>query len=341
MDGAADHQRFAERLQRVLRKGAGESGEVARLRRLTGGATKQTWAFEWHSRGAAQEMILQLTGTFTGASGRVPKLTAREDATVMKAARSAGAPAPVVRAILEDVDGMGPGYITEFIHGETLGRKIVRDEGFASARQMLAKQCGEVLATIHQVATEGLSFLKVMSPAEELSAYRELLDECGVRNPALAYALRWVEEHLPESCSSALVHADFRTGNLIVGPDGLRCVLDWEIARVGDPMQDLGVLCMRSWRFGGALDVGGFGQREDLYAGYESVSGVAVDPERVRFWEAFANLKWAIACARRGSAQTQGGGQASLELSAIGRRLEEPLWDFMTLTGPYEKGRYQ
>ncbi|WP_051320739.1 phosphotransferase family protein [Cupriavidus sp. amp6] len=340
MDSMADHRTLTEKLQCALRRSVGENGDVAQLRRLTGGATKQTWAFEWHSQDAAQEMILQLTGAFTGASGRAPKLTAREDATVMKAARSTGAPAPIVRAILEDADEMGPGYITEFIHGETLGRKVVRDEAFAGARRVLAKQCGEVLATIHQVATEPLSFLKVMSPAEELSVYRESLDECGVQNPALAYALRWVEEHLPESYSSALVHADFRTGNLIVGSEGLRCVLDWEIARVGDPMQDLGVLCMRSWRFGGALDVGGFGQREDLYAGYEAVSGVAVDHDRVRFWEAFANLKWAIACARRGSAQIRGGGQASLELSAVGRRLEEPLWDFMTLAASGAKGRH-
>ena len=75
-----------------------------------------------------------------------------------------------------------------------------------------------------------------------------------------------VRNHLPAHGDPAVVHADFRTGNLIVGPDGLRCVLDWEIARIGDPMQDLAVLCMRSWRFGGSEPVGGFGHREALYA---------------------------------------------------------------------------
>ncbi len=317
-----------------------ERGEVRKLRRVTGDARKQTWAFEWRCRDVVQEMILQLTGTFTGTPGRAPKLSAREDATVMKAARSAGAPAPEVRAILVEEDQMGEGYITAFIHGETLGRRIVRDEEFASARRMLAKQCGEVLATIHRVPTEELAFLRTMSPADELCVYRELLDQCGVRHSALAYALRWVEEHLPGADANQLVHADFRTGNLIVGPDGLRCVLDWEIARIGDPMQDLGVLCMRSWRFGGKLEVGGFGVRDDLYAGYEAVSGAPVDRERVRFWEAFANLKWAIACARRGSAKAEGGNQASLELSAIGRRLEEPLWDFLTLTTTQATGSH-
>ncbi|RJP66282.1 MAG: phosphotransferase family protein, partial [Comamonadaceae bacterium] len=143
----------------------------------------------------------------------------------------------------------------------------------------------------------------------------------------------WVEENLPQRWTPAVVHADFRTGNLIVGPDGVRCVLDWEIARIGDAMQDLGVLCMRSWRFGGSGEVGGFGEREDLYVAYEAASGQAVDPQRVRFWEAFSNLKWAIACARRGASQRPDGRQISVELSAVGRRMEEPLWDFLSLTG--------
>jgi aminoglycoside phosphotransferase (APT) family kinase protein len=128
------------------------------------------------------------------------------------------------------------------------------------------------------------------------------------------------------------VHADFRTGNLIVGPEGLRCVLDWEIARIGDPMQDLAVLCLRSWRFGGSEPVGGFGRREDLYAAYEAAGGERVDPERVRFWEVLNNLKWAISCVRRGSARRTDGRPARVELAAIGRRLEEPLWDLMNLT---------
>ena len=73
------------------------------------------------------------------------------------------------------------------------------------------------------------------------------------------------------------MHGDFRHGNLIIGPDGVRAVLDWELAHTGDPMEDLGWICVNSWRFG-EIDkpVGGFGTREELFAGYEA-AGRRVD----------------------------------------------------------------
>lgn len=326
---ARDPETVASALQAVL---AGRGNGVVRdLRRLTGGATKTTWAFDWVEGDVSQALILQQTPALGGPRGRIPKLTAAEDAAVMRVARLGDVPAPVVRLVLTEADGLGEGYVTEAVPGETLGRKLVRDEAFAAARGVMATQCGQILAAIHRLPLHGLPFLQILSPADELAVYSDLLAVCGVRHPALSFAQRWVREHLPTDWTPALVHADFRTGNLIVGPEGVRCVLDWEIARIGDPMQDLGVLCMRSWRFGGPGEVGGFGDREDLYAAYEVASGQPVCRERVRFWEAFSNLKWAIACARRGSAARPDGRPASVELSAVGRRLEEPLWDFIQL----------
>lgn len=327
----------AAALGRVLARRSGSTGEVRGLQRLTAGGTKATWSFDWVVPGQEpQPLILQQTPARGAAAGSVPKLSGAQEAALMQTARAAGTPAPVVEAVLTPEDGLGEGYVTGRVAGETLGRRILRDETFAEARARMAGQCGEILATIHRTPTAELSFLQTFTPAEELAAYRALLDGCGVRHAALDHAVAWIGRHLPPPVAPALVHADFRTGNLVVGPDGVRCVLDWEIARIGDPMQDLGVLCMRTWRFGGLGEVGGFGAREALYAAYESASGQPVDPQRVRFWEAFANLKWAIACARRGSQKRPDGRPASLELAAIGRRMEEPLWDFLNLVAPLE-----
>ena len=119
----------------------------------------------------------------------------------------------------------------------------------------------------------------------------------GWPRPVFELALRWLRDHDPgPSNEVTLVHGDFRHGNLIIGSDGVRAVLDWELAHLGDPMEDLGWICVNSWRFG-EIDrpVGGFGSREELFAGYEE-SGRKVDPARVKFWEVMGTLRWGVMC---------------------------------------------
>ena len=329
---ATDAADTAAALRAALLRHGGTDGEVQALQRLTGGATKQTWAFDWVSRDRVDRLILQQMTEVPAAPGGPPKLSAEQDAALMVVAREHGVPASVLRLVLDSAGPLGRGYVTERVDGETLGRKLVADAALAPARAVLARQCGAALAAIHRLPAQRLPFLQVLSPADELRLYVALLGGLERRHAALAYAVRWVADRLPARWAQAVVHTDFRTGNLIVGPEGLRCVLDWEIARIGDPMQDLAVLCLRTWRFGGTPPVGGFGTREDLYAAYEAAGGMRVDPERVRFWEVFNNLKWAISCVRRGSARRADGRPAGIELGAIGRRLEEPLWDLLGLT---------
>ena len=170
---------------------------------------------------------------------------------------------------------------------------------------------------------------------DQLALYRDILASFEHPYPAVELGLNWVGEHLPAESPVAVVHGDFRNGNLVVGPEGIRAVLDWEIAHLGDPMEDLGWLCVRTWRFGGRDPVGGFGRREDLFEAYERATGTAVDPERVRFWEAFGCVKWSIMCMMKGHAYRRGG-ERTVEALAIGRRSEEPIWDFLALV--YRRG---
>jgi len=128
-----------------------------------------------------------------------------------------------------------------------------------------------------------------------------------------------------------VVHGDFRIGNVIFGTEGLRAVLDWELTRIGDPMEDLGWLCVRAWRFGAPAPVGGLCERERLFAAYERAGGVRVDAAAVRWWEVLGNFKWATICIMQARSVLDGAVK-SLELASLGRRVAEMEIELMALT---------
>ena len=324
---------FASRLQAAIARHVGGPGTIYDLQRLTGGANKTTWSFDADVGGTRGQFVLQLASPRANdeanpLAGVSPHLTADEDARLMIAAVKAGVPAPRVRAILKPDDGLGPGYVTERVAGETLATRILRDGRFAQARAAMAKQCGAILAAIHRIPVVEAPFLMKLTPAQHVAAQRRIVEYLGFHSPALELGLKWAEDHAPRNACHTVVHGDFRAGNFIVGEDGIRCVLDWEIGQSGDPMQDLGWVCVKTWRFGGKQPVGGFGTREDLFAAYEDESGHSVDPAHVRFWEAYGSVRWAIGCLSMG---TRGTEEVGIERCAIGRRVEEPLWDFLNL----------
>jgi aminoglycoside phosphotransferase (APT) family kinase protein len=313
----------------VRRRLPGATG-IAELRRLSGGASQETWSFDATTAGAPLASILRRRPSGAPDAALGMALPLETEAELLRVAAAAAVPVPAVRLLLEPGDGLGSGYVMERLAGETIARRILRDEAFASVRPRLARHCGEILARIHAIPRARLPQLPVADAAGQLARYRAAFDAFDQPHPVFELAFRWVAEHLPAPGPPALVHGDFRNGNLLVGPDGVRAVLDWEIAHVGDPMEDLGWICVNSWRFGSELPVGGFGAREDLFAGYEAAGGRAVDPARVRFWEVLGTLKWGIMCMMMYGAFASGR-DPSVERAAIGRRASETEIDLLEL----------
>jgi aminoglycoside phosphotransferase (APT) family kinase protein len=325
---------FVARLEAAVAHHIGAPGKIHNFQRLTGGANKTTYSFDADIGAKREPFILQVPAPAPPPDPNDPlaeysvRITGDQDARLMIAAVKAGVPAPRVRAIFSEADGVDVGWVTERIEGETLMPRILREERYAGARKIMAAQCGEILAAIHKIDLAEVPFLKYLSAARQIESYQLTADMLGLRLPALELTLRWAKENLPVNPRHTVVHGDYRAGNFIVGDEGVRCILDWEGAQSGDPMQDMGWLCVKTWRFGGRNPVGGFGRREDLFATYEKASGHRVDPLHVRFWEAFGSTRWAIASLRLG---TRGIEEIDIERSTIGRRIEEPLWDFLTL----------
>jgi aminoglycoside phosphotransferase (APT) family kinase protein len=317
----------------LARRRLGATGPASGLQTLTAGANKGTWSFTAPVAGSAVQFILQRQAPSGAidpdavADDWVPHLSGTEEFRVMQAARAADVPVPEVRHILLPDDGLGEGAVTLRVEGETLAARILREDRFAAARGCMAAQCGRILAGIHRVPTHDLPFLRRFDAEATLALFRRTLDGIDYPVPVLELALRWARERQPRHTLRTLVHGDFRTGNFIVLPDGICTVLDWEIAHVGQPMEDLGYLCMRTWRFGGPEPVGGFGARNDLYVAYEKAGG-RVDPGEAHFWEVVGSMRWAFGCLRRAFSfrhQTD----RKLEFAAVGRRLEEPLYDIL------------
>lgn len=252
---------------------------------------------------------------------------------MLERAAKAGVPVPTVVWDSPGHELGSPGFIMEHVEGETIARRILRDDEYAAAHPVMASQCGEIAAKIHSIPWQGLEGMDPPdgNPAQAvLDQYSTLLESMGEPHPVFELAMRWLSKRMPGSDRMTLVHGDFRNGNFIVGQDGIRAVLDWELAHVGDPWEDLAWVCMRSWRFGAPGEVGGFGEREDLYNTYEKTSGLRVDRDAVKWWEVMSNVKWGVMTI--GQAFTHLWGHVrSLELAAIGRRTVETEYDVLRL----------
>jgi len=332
---------LTQQLDRLAPRLVNGPARVTGLRRLSGGASQQTWSFDIESDTDRIEAIMR-RGPAGGRQRRTSANAGLEtEAALIRIAAQQDVPVPGVLYVLTPGDGLGDGFLMRRLQGETLGRKIATDPRFATARETLAHQCGVALARIHQIPIDGLPPLRIAGPAAELDEYIGTHRSHGTIKPVFELAFRWLKDQLRqmpgngviERADAQLVHGDFRNGNIMVDERGLVAVLDWELAHLGDPMADLGWLCVNSWRFG-VVDkpVGGFGERESLFAGYESAGG-RLDRARVRFWETLGTLKWGIMCERMAHAVLSGA-EASVEKATIGRRSSETEIDLLNLLAP-------
>jgi aminoglycoside phosphotransferase (APT) family kinase protein len=309
-------QLLASRLQALW----GTAVEVTDIQRLPGGASRESWGAAAQTADGAEHRLILLRDP--GVSERQRDVAV--EAAAMVAARAGGVPAPELYD--HGAEALGRAYLLmERLDGETIPRRLLRDDAYAAVRPRLARRLGEVLARIHRVDPDRVPGLPRVDALSEVNG---LYEDFAEPRPALEIGLRWLARYRPPPSADALVHGDFRTGNLIVGTDGLRGVLDWELAHRGDPALDLGWLCTKAWRFGSASPVGGFGTRADLMSGYAEGGGIPPDEGTQRWWELYGTVRWALLC-RRQAARYLADSEPSIELAVLGRRVCEQEYDVL------------
>jgi aminoglycoside phosphotransferase (APT) family kinase protein len=306
-----------EELAQALGDALGEP--VGDLRRLSAGASRETWSF---TTASGAKRILQ----------RLPRGSSRAsvelEATVLRAAHEAGVPVARVHASFEAGGPLGmPALVLEHVDGESLAPRLRRDPRYAGALGQLARQSGEILARLHSIALVGLDELARPDPLERC---REVLDGLDERHPAFELALRRLELSRPEPRAPTLVHGDFRLGNMLIDERGIAAVLDWELVHLGDPLEDLGWLCVPAWRFGGERPVAGVGDYDTLLDAYRDAGGASVSRSELLWWQAAGTVWWGVLCHVQASRHLHGHTR-SVELASIGRRACEQEWDALAV----------
>jgi aminoglycoside phosphotransferase (APT) family kinase protein len=318
MNGAVDERLHAisDRLAEVL--GERLEGEI---RRLSSGASRETFSLRTPAHG---ELVAQLERHRAIGTDQPPQ------AALLQAAALAGVPVARVVAHGRDDSVLGDSWtVLEALVGTTDPKEILAGEDVAQASALI-DGIAAALAAVHRMPADPALAPAVDDPLEQL---RRLYDSLGEPHPTFELAFRALGEARP-SARRTLVHGDFRMGNLMIDGRGVTGVLDWELTHLGDPLEDLGWLCVPAWRFTRPdRPAAGLGTREELCAAYQRHAGVEVDPAALRWWELAGTLRWGVICVMQAFRHLSGAIR-SIEHAVIGRRSCEVEWDLLEMLDP-------
>ena len=324
----ATRQRLAEFIARAA--GASNAAIVA-LERMGGGAVQENWALDVEVDGKPRRWVLR---TDAGAAVRESSTRAQEFA-VLNAVHPANVFAPEPLYLCEDFAVAGRlFFIMQRLPGIAAGHKVTRNSNLVPDPGQLARELAANLARLHRIKPPhpGLGFLRTMRARDNIAHYRSYLDTLSRAYPVLEWGLRWCEITAPLREETTFIHRDYRTGNYLVQDGHLAGVLDWEFPAFGNPLEDVGWMCARCWRFARPdLPVGGIARLEDFIPEYERASGRTVSLRDLNYWQVMAHLRWAVIALQqveRHLSRTE----RSLELALTGHVIGQLELEILNLT---------
>ncbi|MCZ4282596.1 phosphotransferase family protein [Kiloniella laminariae] len=315
---------------------------IERIITMSGGAIQENLRLDYSCADGKTGSLVLRTDAATLVAGSHKKA---DEYAVLSYVHAAGIKTPRPIALCQDTEIIGkPFILMEYLPGTTDFARIRA----GARREELAVELGRELAAIHRLSPVNLPFLKRLAPdpvSSLIRQYRAFFDQPGMVRPVAEWAMRWCLSQTDYCRSSVqvLVHGDFRTANYLVDQERLTGLLDWEFSGWGDPYSDLGWFCARCWRYGyEGTPAGGIASRDSFYQGYRAVSGEDVDPERVKFWEVMALLRWLVIAMQQGE-RNYSGGEKDLELGLTGLIRPLEIEDMLLeMTAPFSwKGKTQ
>lgn len=273
---------------------------VDRVSRVTTGRSRENWLFDAHWTEAGHQRDEELIIRIDPDGGLIETDRSVEFA-ILQALESTPVPAPRPRWLDPDGSRLGRPSLVMVRERGTCDYYVLGDENRpAAARADLARRLCELLAEVHRVDWRSVGLDRVLDdpgPAAATAAldhwqailHRDQLET----HPELELASRWLRDHAPTSPGTVLVHSDFKVGNVLLDPDdAIVALLDWELAHLGDPHEDLGwvtqPLRTREHYVPGAWE------RDELLGHYESITGTPVDWAAVHWWNVMSCYKTAV-----------------------------------------------
>ena len=286
------------RLEAYIGTRLGRAVEVSKLDRIPGGASRETFRFVLQEQGGgARRMILRLDPATS-----LIETNRRAEFDAIRAFQGSAVPVPEALWLEEDPEPLGGAFfIMSEIEGGEAGPLKLMQPPFAQHHAETGVRkwtiLGAIVATDPQACGLAKSLPEVAPDLcwrRELDHWEAVLDADELEpQPIQRAAIRWMRRNPPPPAQRiSIVHGDYRTGNLLVAPDGaIIGVLDWEMAHLGDPLEDLAWSVNRVWNFNRDERCGGFLPKAQAIAQWEAASGLKVVPEALRWWELLASLK--------------------------------------------------
>ncbi len=338
-------QMMEQRIEAYLRAKLPDAEQlaVANLWRIPGGASRETWSFDACWREGGREVS---RGFVLRRDPDASLLETERDVEfrVLDAVWSQGVPVPKLHWLEQDGSWLErPFFVMDRVDGcETSPQKLLFEPRFIQSLPRLARQFVDILAQIHALDWRALDLGFLGVPASEgecaemeIERWEAVVERDALEpQPVLRAAFSWLRRHPPRPAQRiTLVHADYRTGNFLFNAEGeIKAILDWEMAHLGDPLEDIAWACIRPWRWAGDERIGGLMARDEFYRTYSEATDLAVDPESVRFWEVLGNVKLA-AIFITGARSFCDGRTRSIMMALLGRNLGRLELEIMDLMG--------
>jgi len=295
-------------------------GELMSATRRPGGARKEAWHVEVKDgQGELRHLFLRYDRADPAAVG--DPWTVHKEGEIYLALAPTDVPVPPVVAVHPTDQALLEGRI----EGENWFARL-QDEG---ARLAIAREFMRHLAALHRLDPAQLDLPSFPAVTTVPDLVRRQLDELeailafrgGKVEPGLVFTLRWLREHVPAyEGPVVLVQGDTGPGNFMYQDGRITAIVDWELAHLGDPMDDLAWLSLRATQEP-------FTHLPDRVREYVDLSGHALDLDRVRYYRVLAEAKLRVMShGRQVGAADDGGGGADLGTRLIYTTLHMRLW---------------